>query len=262
MKEQFLQGLQKVQQKIFRHPFDLVLSCDQTQVERLEKESFYGLGHSLATHHVGPWKEHEHKPHKISSQARLISSPVAFTAEAFQAVEYLHPSAPAITIASFLLENKILHHRIRELGGAYGCGASYNSLSGQFYFFSYRDQYIARTVKIFRDSLVEMTQGNFSEEDLEEAKLGVIQQLDQPISPSSRALSSYLQLKSGKTPAMRNHFREKLLKTSPKDIIETVQNQLLNAHTDATLVTFASKELIEKEQPLFEPQKHLDILSI
>ncbi len=72
----------------------------------------------------------------VSSQARILASPVAFTAYAIPSISYTHSAAPALLIASLLLGNKVLHHRIREQGGAYGAGASYNPLWGHFSFHS------------------------------------------------------------------------------------------------------------------------------
>ena len=261
-KERLLEGLKSAKQKLFSSPFHMVMSCDEEQFNELSRHFFYHMNEQLpkVVHH--PWKESRHHETQILTQARPISSPVAFTAQAFAtSVDYLHPLAPAIQAASYLLENKILHHRIRELGGAYGCGAAYNAIWGHFYFYSYRDQHIARTVKTFRESLFELSSQNFTEADLEEAKLGVIQQMDHPVSPGNRALTSYHLWRSGKTIELRNHFRSRLLAVTSQDILDCI-DKLITEYDAASTVSFAGKELIEKEQALFEPDKTLAVVSI
>lgn len=232
----------------------LILSCSKEMFHEVEKQDFYGFARLPSSPLFSPWKI-EYPLEPIHSQGRSISSQVAFTSEAFKTITYLHPHAPALTVAALLADNKILHRKIREQGGAYGCGASYNNTLGHFSFHSYRDPHIASTLHAFDAAIDFLTAGNFTDQDLEEAKLGIIQQFDTPISPGSRALTAYAWLRDGKTKEMRQEFRDRLLALKSADIKTAVEAELLPKKGQGVIVSFAGKDLLEKENALLVGEK-------
>ncbi len=239
-----------LKEKIFTyHDLNLVLSCSKEIFQKIQENGFYGLTDLAAPPAYTPWKLDFEVP-PVPSQARIIPSQVAFNAEAFKTVTYLHPFAPALTVAAQLLDNKILHRKIREQGGAYGCGATYSSSLGHFNFHSFRDPHIASSLRTFHEALDEIAAGHFTDQDLEEAKLGIIQQFDTPISPGSRALTAYTWLRDGKTREMRQEFRTRLLNLTPRDLKHAIEMELLPKKEKGVIVSFAGKELLEKENTL------------
>ncbi len=228
------------------HQPQLVLSCSRQMYHALEQSNFYGLTDLPAPTQFKPWKL-DYPLQTTPSQFRTISSQVAFTAEAYTTISYLHPHSPALIVASQLLDHKILHRKIREQGGAYGCGATYGSTLGQFVFHSYRDPHIASTLSTFQESIDVIANGEFNDQDLEEAKLGIIQQFDIPISPASRAITAYAWLRDGKSHAMRQQFRERLLALTHKDIVNAVEMHLLPLKGKGVVVSFAGKDQCERE---------------
>jgi Zn-dependent M16 (insulinase) family peptidase len=245
----------------FHNP-QLILSCSKEMLDQLEKEEFFGLLQIKPTTSFTPWKM-DYCTQTVQSQARTIASQVAFTSEAFKAITYMHPHAPALTIATVLFDNKILHRKVRERGGAYGVGATYNSTLGYFNFHSYRDPHIASTLDTFQNALEEVSAGLFTDQDLEEAKLGIIQQFDMPISPGSRALTAYSWLRDDKTKELRQEFRDRLLNLTAHDLKHAVETELLPKREQGTVVTFAGKELLKKENvKLSEKGKMLPIFPI
>lgn len=196
------------------------------------------------------------------SQGRVIASPVAYNVESYQVCSYTHVDAPALTVAAPLLENLFLHRKIREIGGAYGASAGYNSATGSFHFHSYRDPHISASFAAFEEALEKLCAGKFSDQDLEEAKLSVIQQLDMPISPGSLGITAYNWLRSGKTTALRQQYRSNILNLSKQDLIQGVSRQLLNQIKNGIQVSFANKDLLEKEAPRMNSlQKPLTLLA-
>lgn len=245
----------------FHNP-ELILSCPNEMLDELKNEAFFGLGEIQSTHPFHPWTI-DYPLQPVISQARVIPTQVAFTSEAFKTVTYLHPHAPALTVAAILLDNKILHRKIREQGGAYGCGATYSSTLGYFNFHSYRDPHIQSTLHTFQHAIEEIAAGNFTDQDLEEAKLGIIQQFDIPISPGSRGLTAYSWLRDGKTKEMRQEFRDHLLRLTIQDLKHAIEFELLPKKGNGIIVTFAGKELIEKENgQLSTENKELPIFSV
>lgn len=245
----------------FHHP-NLILSCSKEMLHEIQQEGFYGLADIQTGKSFTPWTV-DYPMQTIASQARVIPSQVAFTSQAFKTITYLHPHAPALTIAAMLFDNKILHRKIREQGGAYGCGATYSSSMGHFYFHSFRDPHLSSTLHTFRDAVNEIASGHFTDQDIEEAKLGIIQQFDTPISPGSRALTAYAWLRDGKTKEMRQEFRDRLLGLNMHDLKRAVETELLPKIEQGVVVTFAGKELLEKENALLAAEnKALPIFPI
>lgn len=225
----------------------LLLTCEKSFLEStLIPNRFYGLDALPAHLHSPPWRG-DFPLQEVSSQMRLIASQVAFCAEGFKTVSYIHPFAPALMLSSLLMDHKILLPKIREQGGAYGCGASYNSSSGHFYFHSYRDPHIAQTWSTFHQAIDAISAGQFTEQDLEEAKLGVIQQLDAPIPPSQRALTAYSLLRDGKNLQMRQAFRTRLLEVTTKEIRHVMTTELLPKKASGIFVAFTGQELARSE---------------
>jgi Zn-dependent M16 (insulinase) family peptidase len=234
----------------------LVLSCSKEMLHEIQNNGFYGLADLTPRSSFTPWKLDFAVPPTIS-QARSIASQVAFNVEAFKTVTYQHPFAPALTVATVLFDNKILHRKIREQGGAYGCGATYSSSLGSFNFHSYRDPHISTSLHTFHQAIDEIAAGHFTDQDLEEAKLGIIQQFDTPISPGSRAFTAYSWLRDGKTKEMRQEFRDRLLSLTSRDLKHAVTTELVPKKEEGVIVSFAGKELLEKENGLLALENKL-----
>jgi Zn-dependent M16 (insulinase) family peptidase len=230
----------------------LIISCDGKMYQKLKSEKFYGL-QDLAGKKYLPWKDDYSIP-QVPRQGRVIATPVAFTSKIFKTVPYLHEDTPALNIAGNLFDNLTLHPRIREQGGAYGGGSMNNSLSGNFCFYSYRDPNISNTFAAFDEAVQRILDGNFKESDLEEAKLEIIQSLDAPLSPGSRANMAYTWLREGKTPEVRQSYRDRLLATTKMDVIKAVKKHILPMHEQGNIVVFAGKELLEKENTILIAQ--------
>ncbi len=255
--EQDLHGVVASLERLYKELFclqspHLILSCDEGQIEKLESAGFFGLK-NLPIREGSPWKGDYELP-SPSCIGKTIASPISFNCEAFRAPHYSHLDAPPLHIATQLFENKTLHHLIREKGGAYGTGSSYSPMMGHLYFQSYRDPHIAATLQHFHLAISQIADSLFTLEDLEEAKLGLIQQFDSPVSPGSRAMVAYSWWREGKTPAMRQHYRDRLLSTTAKEVSEAVRKHLLPQINSGIFVSFAGQDLLEKELPALASQ--------
>lgn len=118
-------------------------------------------------------------------------------------VPYTHSDGPVLQILSQILRHKHLHHEIREKGGAYGGGALYQSNSGIFGYYSYRDPNIPNTLKIMKTAGKWPSEGHLSERDLEEAKLAVFQGIDAPSSVNEEGMVQFVH---GITDEMRQMY--------------------------------------------------------
>lgn len=227
------------------HNPQLIITCDSEMYQELKGHSFFGLQEIGSGPYI-PWKGNI-SSQKIPSQGRIISSPVAFTGHIFRTLSYTHPDAPALSIASALFDNLVLHPVVREQGGAYGSGAVNNSIAGNFYFYAYRDPNICRTLSAFSQAVTEITSGNFDDSDLEESKLEIIQSLDNPVAPGSRGDVAYCWMREGRMPEVRQAFRNRLLSLTREEIIAAVKAHIAPQINKGITVVFGGKELLERE---------------
>jgi Zn-dependent M16 (insulinase) family peptidase len=155
-------------------------------------------------------------PHlrEATQEAWLTSTQVNFCAMAFPTVTPPHPDAAALTVLAGFLRNGFLHRAIREQGGAYGGGATQDSGSASFRFYSYRDPRLSETLNDFRASIDWMLGNGHEYSQLEEAILGVISSLDKPASPAGSAKQAFHNELFGRGKAERAEFRRQVLDVS------------------------------------------------
>lgn len=226
---------------------DLVVCGTRCEIDKIKSHGFYGLENiTVNQRELLPKWQGDFTLSPIPDQGRVIASSVAFIAKALPSVVYKHKQAPILSVAAHLLENKTLHTKIREQGGSYGAGAANNSLFGHFYFYSYRDPNICSTFEAFEESMNELLSGHFDERDIEEAKLVIIQDLDIPIAPGSRADVAYAWHCEGISLDMRQSYRQRVLGATKKEIIAAV-DEILKPHMEkAPQVVFADRAQLEK----------------
>jgi Zn-dependent M16 (insulinase) family peptidase len=225
---------------------DLIVGADKASFEELQSANYFGLLSSLPSIKSSPFFS-DFSIDPVYSQARTIAAQVSYNIMAMPAVSFIHPHAASLMVATQLLENKVLLNKIREKGGAYGASASFNPTLQAFYFHSYRDPNIAKTQATFIEAAESIASGAFSQQDLEEAKLGILQHLDNPVSPGSRAMLSYSWMREGKTQAMRQGLRDAIIGLSSKTLQHAVAEHVCSKLADATMISFAGRQLLEKE---------------
>ncbi|MCB1118406.1 MAG: insulinase family protein [Chlamydiia bacterium] len=224
----------------------LLVTCHKETYQQLQEEKFWGLT-DLPRCSSALWKPAFTLPER-ERVAVPIASPVAFTAQIFPSVPYVHPDAALLNLAASLFDHLILHPRIREQGGAYGAGAGNAPLAGKFYLYAFRDPNIATSFAAFREAMEAIAAGQFSETDLEESKFELIGGMDAPLSPGSQGDVAYEWFREGKTRDIRQQFRDRLLGASREDVIRAVKTHLIPQIDRDSAATFASENLINKEK--------------
>ncbi|ACZ32882.1 peptidase, M16 (pitrilysin) family [Chlamydia pneumoniae LPCoLN] len=236
--------LQRLYTKCFSGKRQIVISGSAHNYQQLKYNKFYGLLDYLIVI-PEPWENPSINLY-VTSQGLHIPARAAFNALAFPIgdIAYDHPDAAALTVAAEILDNVVLHTKIREQGGAYGSGAAANLSRGSFYCYSYRDPEIATTYKTFLKGVSEIASGNFTKEDIYEGALGVIQGLDMPVAPGSRASVAFYRLKSGRIPVLRQAFRRSVLEVTKEHICMVMDKYLESTVQETTLISFAGEEML------------------
>lgn len=165
----------------------------------------------------------------------MVDSQVNFCAWALPTVTQNHPDAAALSILAGMLRNGYLHTAIREKGGAYGAGATHDAANACFKFYSYRDPRVEGTFDDFRQSVDWLLNQSQNDALVEQAILGLIGSLDRPGSPAGEAKQTYHMERAGRTLAMRQQYRERLLATTWADV-QRVADQYLREQTGSQAV--------------------------
>ncbi|KAH9844396.1 putative Mitochondrial presequence protease [Teratosphaeria destructans] len=145
---------------------------------------------------------------------------VSYTGLALPTTPYTDLPGASNAILAQLLTYKHMHPEIREKGGAYGGGAANNAVAGTFSMYSYRDPNPANTLSVYKNALRWAAEREWSERELEEAKLSVFQSADRPRSVNSEGMERFLQ---GIEPEMEQRRREALLDVGGGDVKQAAE---------------------------------------
>lgn len=185
---------------------------------------------------------------RFVKQAWVTSTQVNFCAQAHAAVSWQHDDSPLLSVLSGVLRNGYLHPQIREKGGAYGGGASYDADSACFRFFSYRDPRLEETYDTFDQSLAWLLSNDAKETLVEEAILGVIGAMDKPSSPASEAKKHFHLEQAGKTHAARSQWRKGVLSANLSELRRVAETYLTGDKAMAVLTNEQSAARLQASQ--------------
>ncbi|AEY96403.1 FADR184Wp [Eremothecium gossypii FDAG1] len=216
-----LQNLEAMHRKIFvADGLEVMITTDNRQTSDVVKDQalkfIAGVQQSAGAESWLPEKYSRRPLEKPYPALLQFPFQVHYTAQSTQGVSYTHPDGAHLQVLASLLTFKHLHREVREKGGAYGGGATYNATDGIFNFFSYRDPQPVRSLNIFRNAgKYVLNEARWTADDLNEAKLSIFQRVDAPISPSSEGL---LQFRHNISDEQRDRRRQQLLKSTLDDV--------------------------------------------
>lgn len=179
--------------------------------------------------------------------AWIISSQVNFCARLFRAVSLRSPDAPSLSVLGRYLQDGYLHQHIRERGGAYGGGASYDSDTATFRFYSYRDPRLSDTFEDFNAS-IKWFLFDDSSKRLEESILGTIRGIDVPSSPAGEAERSFTEGLFQRTSEVKKKFRDGVLSVTKESLQIVCEKYLLSQESSrGVLATSTNQGLLERD---------------
>ena len=244
--EAFIQELKNIHQLLLQAPKQFLLVCEDMHSQRLV-EHVQDVWNKVEVEHQPIELQQVVRENSAQDQAWLIQSNVQFCSSAYQAVEVSHPDAAVFMVLAGYLRNGFLHSAIREKGGAYGGGASYDGNACAFRFYSYRDPRLTETFQDFEASLNWLMTAPQQPHQLEEAILGLVASMDKPGSPAGEAISACYALLHQRSPAFRTELRARILAVTLDDLKRVVAQYLLNQKvTKAVVAPFAKREQLEQ----------------
>ncbi|MEX2320983.1 MAG: insulinase family protein, partial [Saccharospirillum sp.] len=166
-----------------------------------------------------------------------VNTQVNFCSAAYRTVMPGHADSAPLTVLGGVLRDNFLHRTIREQGGAYGGGASHDSNTGTFRFYSYRDPRIEGTLDDFRASLDWVTGQGVNQEQVESSILGVISSMDKPGSPAGEAKQAFQNHLFGRSDEFRKAYREALLGVTAADVKRVAETYFEEDKASKAVVT-------------------------
>ncbi|XP_065809409.1 presequence protease, mitochondrial-like [Labrus bergylta] len=169
--------------------------------------------------------------------------PVHFISESIRTVPFSHHDYASLCILARMMTAKFLHGEIREKGGAYGGGARMGG--GLFSFYSYRDPNSVQTLSAFRRGVDWAKSGQFTQQDIDEAKLSVFSAVDSPVAPADKGMGRFL---SGVTNEMKQNHRERLFAVTHQSLVEVAERYLgVGQRTCGVAILGPENEAIKKD---------------
>lgn len=179
--------------------------------------------------------------------AWLISTNVYHNAAAYATTTSDDTDTPALMVLAPFLRNGYLHSAIREKGGAYGGGASFDSNAAAFKFYSYRDPHCKETFDHFLMSIDWLLDNEHDEAQLEEAIIGIIAGMDKPGSPAGEAVKSCFAQLHRRDKAYQQALRAKILAVTIDDLKRVAQTYLKDKpYAKATLAPLEQEETVRQ----------------
>ncbi len=172
----------------------------------------------------------------VTLQAWSTNAQVNYCAQSHVAVPAGHEDAPALTVLGEFLGNGYLHSAIREKGGAYGGGASYDGESSAFRFYSYRDPRLEETFNDFNESVNWLMNSTHELRAIEEAVLSVISRIDKPGSPAGEAISHYYAERYGRGVDYIQKIRKQVLAVNLADLQRVGEKYLSGSSVSKSVV--------------------------
>ncbi len=243
---EFIQELQAIHRALLLAPKQFLLVCEEHQSERLIEE-VQTVWDKVAVDTSPLYLTEVAQENSDKDQAWLIQANVQFCASSYPAVEVAHPDAAPLMVLAGYLRNGFLHSAIREKGGAYGGGATYDGNACAFRFYSYRDPRLAETFNDFEASIAWLLNTEQKPYQLEESILGLISGMDKPGSPAGEAITACYALLHDRTPAFRKLLRERILNVTLDDLKRVAKTYLIDQQASKAVVApFAKKETLEQ----------------
>ncbi|XP_046428314.1 presequence protease, mitochondrial [Neodiprion fabricii] len=227
----------------------LNLSSGSKDNSLLEIQSFYeklqgeaALKSRLITDGKGLVQENQGIHH-------VLPFPVNYASKSILTVPYQDSRFAALRVLSKLVTSVYLHPEVREKGGAYGGGAKLSS-DGVFSFFSYRDPNSTHTLEAFDRTYEFLQKYTLSQEEIDEAKLGIFQHVDSPVPPGHQGMTKFIHDLSDDE--VQLHRIQ--LKAVTKDQLMAVAEEFLKPESTGVLI---GRSLIGRPNPALQerPEK-------
>lgn len=191
---------------------------------------------------VSAWRQQERLPRL--NEAFVMPSQVNYVV---MGGPILQPGAEvkgSYAVASRFLSTGYLWDQVRVVGGAYGGFARFGQTTGRFVYMSYRDPNCINTIETYDGAPEALSEAELSSEDLLQAVIGTIGDLDGPMTADQKGFAALEQFLSGETALDRQQWRTSILSTKGEDFKEFARH-LGELRASGRIVVFGAQQAID-----------------
>eukprot|EP00600_Ochromonadales_sp_CCMP1393_P015327 CAMPEP_0175034098 /NCGR_PEP_ID=MMETSP0005-20121125/22411_1 /TAXON_ID=420556 /ORGANISM="Ochromonas sp., Strain CCMP1393" /LENGTH=1034 /DNA_ID=CAMNT_0016294879 /DNA_START=271 /DNA_END=3375 /DNA_ORIENTATION=+ len=160
------------------------------------------------------------------------------------------------SVAARYLSTGYLWDQVRVLGGAYGGFARFASATGRFVYMSYRDPNCLNTLNTYDNTPVALSETELSSEELLQAIIGTIGDLDAPLSSDQKGFASLMQYMTGESAEERQKWRTEILNTKEADFKEFAQH-LSKLRETGTIAVFGAEQAVSAANEKLPAEKQM-----
>ena len=147
---------------------------------------------------------------------------------------------------------------VRVVGGAYGGFARFSQSTGRFVYISYRDPNCIDTLRTYDRTSQVLSEAEVSSEEILQAVIGSVGDLDAPMTAQQKGLSSLAQFLAGETAEARQQWRTQILSTDAADF-KRFAAMLGKLREEGTVAVFGSQQALEEANLQLPEEKRLVI---
>jgi Zn-dependent M16 (insulinase) family peptidase len=156
------------------------------------------------------------------------------------------------------LSTGYLWDNVRVMGGAYGGFARFGASSGRMMFMSYRDPNLVDTLNIYDGASNALTAAEITQEDVLQAIIGSIGDMDSPLSPDQKGSVSMAQYIAGETNEDRQRMRDEVIDTTPSDF-KDLAKRMESLKTKGSVAIFGSQAALDQANEALPADSKLKI---
>jgi len=170
---------------------------------------------------IQDWKSEMNKFSGVG-EGFIVPTQVNYVGKGAPLFDVGETTSGAAAVVSRHLRTSFLWDKIRVVGGAYGAMNSYNPTTGMFKYVSYRDPNLMGTLQTYDETpdFLRHAAKEMSPTTLANAIIGMIGDMDAPMSPDQKSFTSMDRWLCGNTDDMRQDRREQVLGTTAKDFAD------------------------------------------
>jgi len=170
---------------------------------------------------IQDWKAEMQKVSGVG-EGFVVPTQVNYVGKGAPLFEVGETSSGAAAVVSRHLRTSWLWDKIRVVGGAYGAMNSYNPTTGMFKYVSYRDPNLMGTLQTYDETpeFLRKAAKEMTPTTLANAVIGMIGDMDAPMSPDQKGFTSMDRWLTGNSDEMRQERRDQVLGTTAKDFAD------------------------------------------
>lgn len=173
-----------------------------------------------------------------------FSSPVTYSALSGKAPDEESEITSAMRMLLSMVSQNSLWSLIREKGGAYGAGSGVDINEDIWYFYTYRDPRLDKSISDF--SLAVRSE-ELTDEKLEDAKLKILARDTKPMGPQSKGILDLRRYIYNISDELRKKLKESQLVLT-KEEIERIKPMMEKSMEEGSITVLASKKALENSE--------------